>query len=54
MRILPDNDVVLDFLLRRQPFFAAADEIFVRLQNKENYDETAKNLSRFFNFTGFY
>lgn len=35
MRILLDNDVVLDFLLIRQPFYAEADEIFVRLQNKE-------------------
>lgn len=35
MRVLLDNDVVLDFLLIRQPFFAEADEIFVRLQNKE-------------------
>lgn len=35
MRILLDNDVVLDFLLIRQPFYAEADEIFIRLQNKE-------------------
>ncbi len=35
MRVLLDNDVVLDFLLTRQPFFAEADKIFVRLQNKE-------------------
>ncbi len=35
MRILLDNDVVLDFLLERQPFYVKADEIFVRLQNKE-------------------
>lgn len=35
MRVLLDNDVVLDFLLVRQPFFLEADEIFVRLQNKE-------------------
>ncbi|CAN5243833.1 PIN domain-containing protein [soil metagenome] len=35
MRVLLDNDVVLDFLLIRQPFFAEADEIFVRLQSKE-------------------
>lgn len=35
MRVLLDNDVVLDFILTRQPFFAEADEIFVRLQNKE-------------------
>lgn len=35
MRVLLDNDVVLDFLLIRQPFFFRADEIFVRLQNKE-------------------
>lgn len=34
-RVLLDNDVVLDFILTRQPFFAEADEIFVRLQNKE-------------------
>jgi predicted nucleic acid-binding protein len=35
MRVLLDNDVVLDFLLKRHPFFTEADEIFVRLQNKE-------------------
>jgi len=35
MRALLDNDVVLDFLLVRQPFFLEADEIFIRLQNKE-------------------
>lgn len=35
MRALLDNDAVLDFLLIRQPFFLEADEIFVRLQNKE-------------------
>lgn len=35
MRVLLDNDVVLDFLLIRQPFYAEADEIFVRLQNRE-------------------
>ncbi len=35
MRVLLDNDVVLDFLLIRQPFYAEADEIFIRLQNKE-------------------
>jgi predicted nucleic acid-binding protein len=34
-RILLDNDVVLDFILKRQPFFIEADEIFIRLQNKE-------------------
>lgn len=35
MRVLLDNDVALDFLLTRHPFFAEANEIFVRLQNKE-------------------
>jgi predicted nucleic acid-binding protein len=35
MRVLLDNDVILDFLLLRQPFFATTDEIFIRLQNKE-------------------
>ena len=35
MRVLLDNDVILDFLLVRQPFFLQTDEIFVRLQNKE-------------------
>ena len=35
MRVLLDNDAVLDFLLVRQPFFLEADEIFIRLQNKE-------------------
>ena len=34
-RVLLDNDVVLDFILVRQPFYAEADEIFVHLQNKE-------------------
>jgi len=35
MRVLLDTNVILDFLLKRQPFFATADEIFVRIQNKE-------------------
>lgn len=35
MRVLLDNDVVLDFLLVRQPFYTEADEIFIRLQNRE-------------------
>lgn len=35
MRVLLDTNVVLDFVLARQPFFAEADEIFVRLQNNE-------------------
>ena len=30
MRTLLDNDIVLDFLLRRDPFFADAKELFVR------------------------
>lgn len=33
MKILLDTDVVLDFVLQRQPFFAEADEIFARLAN---------------------
>lgn len=35
MRVLLDNDVVLDFLLNRTEFIAEANEIFVRIQNKE-------------------
>ena len=35
MRVLLDTNVVLDFVLARQPFFAEADEIFVCLQNNE-------------------
>ena len=35
MRVLLDTNVVLDFVLIRQPFFAEADEIFIRLQNSE-------------------
>jgi predicted nucleic acid-binding protein len=35
MRVLLDTNVVLDFVLARQPFFAEADEIFVRLQTGE-------------------
>ena len=33
MRILLDNDVVLDFVLERQPFFADAEVIFQYLDN---------------------
>jgi predicted nucleic acid-binding protein len=35
MRVLLDTNVVLDFVLARQPFFADADKIFISLQNKE-------------------
>ncbi len=35
MRVLLDTNVVLDFVLARQLFFAEADEIFVKLQNGE-------------------
>ncbi|MDQ3219848.1 MAG: PIN domain-containing protein [Acidobacteriota bacterium] len=35
MKVLLDNDIVLDFLLKRKKFFDDADEIFVRLQNLE-------------------
>ncbi|MGI9035656.1 MAG: PIN domain-containing protein [Pyrinomonadaceae bacterium] len=35
MRILLDTNVVLDFVVRRQPFFAEANEIFARLANGE-------------------
>ncbi|MDQ3180247.1 MAG: PIN domain-containing protein [Acidobacteriota bacterium] len=33
MRILLDNDVVLDFVLERQPFFADTEMIFQNLDN---------------------
>jgi predicted nucleic acid-binding protein len=32
---LIDTDVILDFMLARQPFHLEADEIFVTLQNRE-------------------
>ncbi|MCD9188892.1 MAG: PIN domain-containing protein [Pyrinomonadaceae bacterium] len=35
MRVLLDNDVILDFLLQRQPFYSSANRIFIHLQNKE-------------------
>lgn len=35
MRVLLDTNVVLDFVLQRQPFFIEADEIFLRLRNNE-------------------
>lgn len=35
MRILIDTDVILDLMLARRPFHLDADEIFVKLQNKE-------------------
>lgn len=35
MRVLLDTNVVLDFVLIRQPFFIEADEIFKRLKNSE-------------------
>jgi predicted nucleic acid-binding protein len=33
MRVLLDNDVVLDFVLEREPFFADAEMIFQHLDN---------------------
>lgn len=35
MRVLLDTNVVLDFVLARQPFFIEADEIFIRLRNND-------------------
>ena len=35
MRVLLDTNVVLDFVLKRQLFFAEADKIFLRLKNNE-------------------
>src|SRR5215207_1064380 len=35
MRVLLDTNVVLDFVLARQPFFIEADEIFIHLRNKD-------------------
>ena len=35
MRILVDNDVVLDFILKRPPFDKGAKEIFLRSARKE-------------------
>ena len=35
MRVLLDTNVVLDFVIERQPFFIEADEIFVRLENNK-------------------
>lgn len=35
MRVLLDTNVVLDFVLARQPFFIEADEIFSRLRNRD-------------------
>lgn len=34
MRVLLDSDVVLDFLLKRDKFFAEADAIIIHLQNR--------------------
>ncbi len=33
MRVLLDTNIVLDFVLARQPFFVEADGIFIELQN---------------------
>lgn len=33
MRVLLDNDVVLDFLTARQPFFTEAERIFQHLDS---------------------
>jgi predicted nucleic acid-binding protein len=35
MLVLLDTNIVLDFVLVRNPFFVEADEIFTRLQNTE-------------------
>jgi predicted nucleic acid-binding protein len=35
MRVLLDNDVVLDFLLRREPFFPDAQELLIRGAKRE-------------------
>ncbi|MBS1794503.1 MAG: PIN domain-containing protein [Acidobacteria bacterium] len=35
MRVLIDTNIVLDFVLARQPFFTEADQIFFRLRKKE-------------------
>ena len=35
MRVLLDTNVVLDFVLERNPFFIEADDIFLRLRNSE-------------------
>ena len=35
MRILLDNDVILDYVLERQPFFVEAEEIFMLNAKKE-------------------
>jgi len=35
VRVLLDTNVVLDFVLARQPFFIEANEIFIKLQNNE-------------------
>ncbi len=35
MRVLLDTNVVLDFVLARQPFFTEADKIFIRLKSND-------------------
>ncbi len=35
MRVLLDNDVVLDFLLRREPFYNESKELFIRAAKRE-------------------
>ncbi len=35
MRVLLDTNIVLDFVLERNPFFIEANEIFLKLQNAE-------------------
>lgn len=35
MRVLLDTNIVLDFILVRQPFFTEADQIFIELQNNK-------------------
>ncbi|MCW5960820.1 MAG: PIN domain-containing protein [Pyrinomonadaceae bacterium] len=49
MRVLLDTDVVLDFLLNRPEFAAQANEVFIRVQNKEidAYISTVTSVNAF-------
>jgi predicted nucleic acid-binding protein len=35
VRVLLDTNIILDFVLARQPFFVEANEIFIKIQNNE-------------------
>lgn len=35
MRVLLDTNIILDFVLARQPFFIEADELFIKLENSD-------------------